>query len=104
MNDEQLHHLESQLRQLRPASLSDALNARLQSEPTEEPLTISDRILATLTAIGSLAATLILALILYQLSLPKPPVSTPADLAARKQLAAEYQSLELAARWSIEWE
>ncbi len=97
MKDEQFESLEHELRRLHPAALPNPLAAILRNEPDEENLTFSDRVLATFSACGALAACVIVALTVWQLSQAEPSHISPADVAARQQLLSGYQEL-LAAR------
>jgi hypothetical protein len=85
--------LEQTLRKFAPATIPSGLQRRLvRAIGTPSPL--ADRILATWSALGAVAAGLIVALSLWQLATtPVPPTSTPQDVAHQQQTAMEYQKI-----------
>jgi hypothetical protein len=101
-------NLERTFRQFNPAPLPDALRQtleasaprnhqaalNLQPPPSAPTLSLADRILLLFTSTGILAAALVAALTLWQLTAtPRPAPTSPQDFALHQQTLQEMQKL-----------
>ncbi len=95
MADPSPHDLERELARFRPAPLPDSLRQRLQQEPVFEAdnLTFADRILVTFSSLGAVAAAIIVLVGVMQMSAPRQPQPSPAEIVDHQRMALEYQRL-----------
>ena len=93
----EFHALQDTLRQFAPAPLPNCLRRQLEST-ARDSAPLADRILATWSTAGALAACLVAALTAWQLlTAPVPVTPTRQEIAQRQQIVLENQKL-IAAR------
>jgi hypothetical protein len=92
MNEQKHQATEALLRGMQPARLPGDL-ARALVGIGQERLTWSDRLLATSAGMGAIAACVIAGIVCWQMMTPPPPGPSAEEVAARQQMAAEYQTL-----------
>lgn len=89
--------LERELASFTPAEIPADVRERIAADLRDEPLTLSDRILAGFTTLGGIAAGVIVLIAVWQFTRPEPPHPSAEEIAAHQKALVEYQQL-LAAR------